>query len=232
MAAMAWVGCGGGLVRRPEAGTAPPWLEPGPVPVSPTPAASRADSSGTGGLTSADSLLAAMSSATPAGPAQVAGATGRRPPSRRPSLVETLIGAAPDDAAAARADRQPADPRRVRREINEYAWWCVDQGLWNEARAHLERAVVADSLAASLHNNLAVVYEHFGLHEQAALHYQRAAELNPRSRVCTANYERLQQQRQASTDTLSQSDRGPGRERRDGPPPRQPAVDPALTSGD
>ncbi len=233
-AALAWVGCSGSLVRRPAAGTAPPWPEPGRIPVGPPPAVMPADSSRATNAAAADPHLTAAPVAESAAPVQVAKPVASRTPRDRPSLVETLVGGQARDEGSdtAAADRPPVTPRQARREINEYAWWCVDQGLWNEARAHLERAVATDSLAASLHNNLAVVYEHFGLHEQAALHYQRAAELNPDSKVCTANYERLQQLRQASTDTLSQPDRGPGRERRDGRPQRQPGADPALTSGD
>ena len=131
--------------------------------------------------------------------AGVAPANGSRKPVPT-MLVESV------QALAGPPDQSPAPPTHDIRRLNEYAWWCVNQGLWNEARSHLERALAQDSLSASLHNNLAVVYEHFGLHEQAALHYQRAQELNPGRSVYPANLERMQQLRQAAADTTVQFD--------------------------
>ena len=89
---------------------------------------------------------------------------------------------------AARSRRQKENVERV----NEYALWCIENGMWKEARFHLEKALAADSVSASLSNNLGVVYERLGEREEAELAYQRARALNPRREAYRANLRRLQ----------------------------------------
>ena len=86
--------------------------------------------------------------------------------------------------------RTTAQRERVR-QVNDYARWCLDRSMWEEARIHLEQALAADSLAASLHNNLAIVYERMGRRDDARSHYQLAASLNPRRPLYEANLKRL-----------------------------------------
>lgn len=76
--------------------------------------------------------------------------------------------------------------------VNEYALWCIENDLWEEARLHLEKAQTADSASASLANNLGVVYERLGKRDDAEVAYRRARDLNPRREVYTKNFRRLQ----------------------------------------
>lgn len=91
-------------------------------------------------------------------------------------------------------------------QVNKYALWCIENAMWNEAQSHLERALAQDSLAASLHNNLGVVYERLGLTDKAAQFYGRAAALNPAQAAYAANLRHLQQYQQASHDSTGSLD--------------------------
>ena len=51
----------------------------------------------------------------------------------------------------------------------------------------MEQAVVLDSLSASLHNNLGIVYERLGEREKARAEYELAARLAPDKRLYQAN---------------------------------------------
>lgn len=82
------------------------------------------------------------------------------------------------EALAAYRSRSRSERERVLR-VNEYARWCLDRQMWDEARIHLEQALRVDSLAASLHNNLGIVYERLGRRDEAVTEYQTAAALNP-----------------------------------------------------
>ena len=92
------------------------------------------------------------------------------------------------------------------RRVNEYVLWCIENAMWNEARSHLERALAQDSLSASLHNNLAIVYEHFGQADKAAEFYRRARQLSSGKEYYEANLERLERRQQAAADTSGQID--------------------------
>lgn len=113
----------------------------------------------------------------------------------RPIPVDSLIVDRSPEAIAARrkawARRSDDDRDRVR-QVNEYAYWCVEQGLWDEARIHLEQALHVDSLAASLHNNLGIIYERMGRHSAARHRYRAATELNPERALYVSNLQRLQ----------------------------------------
>lgn len=101
-----------------------------------------------------------------------------------------------------RSNRQ----HRSIRQVNEYALWCIENDMWNEARTHMERALAEDSLSASLHNNLAIVYEHLGKTDLAGDFYQRAASINPAEQAYRANLQGLQDRQQALADTSSEFD--------------------------
>lgn len=85
--------------------------------------------------------------------------------------------------------------------VNEYALWCIENAMWNEARSHLERALAQDSLSASLHNNLGIVYERLGLVDKAADFYIRAQSLSPAKKAYAANLDYLQKRQQATRDS-------------------------------
>ena len=103
-------------------------------------------------------------------------------------------------------------PERSRKQwqsiekINEYAMWCIENEMWNEARSHLERAITQDSLSASLHNNLGIVYERLGMVDKATDLYRRALVLNPSKKAYTANLSYLQQRQQAAHDSTGEFD--------------------------
>ena len=96
--------------------------------------------------------------------------------------------------------------RQEVRQINEYAFWCLEKGLWNEARSHLEQAVERDSLAASLHNNLGIIYERLGLEEKAMAAYGKAWNLSPREKAYRDNLELFERRQQAMPDSAVQID--------------------------
>jgi Flp pilus assembly protein TadD len=151
-------------------------------------------------------------------PASSADAPGGSPAGERRLPEEPAAGK--DGAAGPEAIRQPArevGPERERsargraqaqtiRQVNEYVLWCIENSMWNEARSHLERALARDSLSTSIHNNLAVVYEHFGLVDRAAELYRRARELDPDNDYYESNLQRLEALQQAAEDTSGHFD--------------------------
>ena len=88
-------------------------------------------------------------------------------------------------------------------KVNKYALWCVENGMWKEAQLHLEQALVQDSLAASIHNNLGIVYERLGKQEDAALEYAKAQMMNPQKKAYRLNLQRLENlQHRVEVDSL------------------------------
>jgi len=88
--------------------------------------------------------------------------------------------------------------------VNEYAYWCVERELWDEARIHLEQALAQDSLAASLHNNLGVVYEQCGRQDEALGAYERATQLGAKE-AYRANLAYLEERMRAFSATPDSS---------------------------
>ncbi len=122
------------------------------------------------------------------------------------SVLSSLSPEALASRRTAYAKRTRAERDRVR-QVNEYAFWCLGRDMWDEARLHLERAVQIDSLAASLHNNLGIVYERMGRRDQARVRYGMAAGLNPDRPLYEANLSRmraaLEQPRPIPSDSLA-----------------------------
>ena len=85
------------------------------------------------------------------------------------------------------------DARESIKKVNEYVLWCIRQGMWGEAQHHLEQTVRTDSLSASLHNNLGIVYERLGERQKAAAAYNRASQLNGDNEVYRLNLQLLEQ---------------------------------------
>lgn len=141
--------------------------------------------------------------------------------------VEAAGNATPNTAAAlerpaapvAQAERSGRQRRSVE-QVNEYALWCIENDMWNEARSHMERALSQDSLSASLHNNLGIVYERLGQTDRASAFYQRALLLNPGEEAYQVNLQELRQRQQALADTSAAFDlfRPSGREGHRGRP--------------
>lgn len=165
------------LIRRPAADAAPP---PFGEAAGPRPRARAASA--------ADDTLTGQAARTP-----ILAAAAKRP---GPDAGPTTAG-----TAAASAPRQPrsAEARQRVRQVNEYVYWCLERDLWDEARIHLEQALARDSLAASLHNNLAIVWEKQGRPEEAARAYERAWELDPK-KLYSNNLERLRQRLEAADE--------------------------------
>ena len=75
--------------------------------------------------------------------------------------------------------------------------------MWEEARLHLERALEQDSLAASLHNNLGVVYEKLGERDKAEESYEQAQSFMPAKELYGANLLRLRDRKRLSLERTS-----------------------------
>ena len=95
------------------------------------------------------------------------------------------------------------DHRQNVKQVNEYAFWCIQNAMWEEARLHLERALEQDSLAASLHNNLGVIYEKLGERDRAEQSYERARRLLPARELYGSNLVRLQDRKRRSLEAPS-----------------------------
>ena len=91
--------------------------------------------------------------------------------------------------AGVRTYREPFHPVR---DVNRFALWCIEKGLWEEARMHLERAISRDSTSAALYNNLGILYEHMGRLEEAEAAYRKAVDLDPKRKLYRWNYNRFQ----------------------------------------
>ena len=140
----------------------------------------------------------------------------RRPPAGEPIGYDYPQAADTTTVVAAAIQPMPAlvvvdRPERSRQQlqnieqVNKYALWCIENSMWNEAQSHLEQALAQDSLSASLHNNLGVIYERLGMADKAAEFYGRARSLNPAQAAYAVNLRHLQQYQQAdsvSTDSL------------------------------
>ena len=65
--------------------------------------------------------------------------------------------------------------------------------MWGEAQHHLEQSLQTDSTAASIHNNLGIVYERMGERAKAAAAYARASRLGTDNEVYRMNLQLLEQ---------------------------------------
>lgn len=206
VACLLWSGCFEVVKRRPQA-EKPWWDDPGNLPqgeiVQEDTAAGGTSTAGDDGAVASavDSLPVNPAAPDPdftagldapsskveeshsqdskAGPASGGGISGGRIPGLDRKLQSL-------HAARTRSQKEKVE------RVNEYALWCIQNGMWKEARLHLEKALAADSVSASLSNNLGVVYERLGEREKAELAYQRARALNPRREAYRSNLRQLQ----------------------------------------
>ena len=204
-ACLVWSGCFQAVKRRPETGN-PWWENPGNLPegeIVQGDTAGGADASPADGdeVSPADSLAVnpanpepffAAGMDAPAPAAEGSPSRGLRPGATRgaeiPAGRDPELNRMLQSLHSARTRSQKENVERV----NEYALWCIENGMWKEARLHLEKAMDVDSVSASLSNNLGVVYERLGEREKAELAYQRARALNPRREAYRINLRRLQ----------------------------------------
>ena len=207
MACLVWSGCFEVVRRRPEAEK--PWWGPGNPPqgeiVQGDTVGGTADSPP--GADDAGAVASAGDS-LPVNPqiSEPATAAGMDAPSSTAEGSPSLGPLAATDGSEVSGGRDPERDRKLQslhaarsrsqkeniERVNEYALWCIEKGMWEEARLHLEKALAADSVSASLFNNLGVVYERLGEREKAELAYQRARALNPRREAYRSNLRRLQ----------------------------------------
>lgn len=129
----------------------------------------------------------------------------RRPPAGQPSARAADTTAPSQLVVVDRPERSRQQLQDIE-QVNKYALWCIENAMWNEAQSHLERALAQDSLSASLHNNLGVIYERLGMTDKAAQFYGRAQALNPAQAAYAANLRHLQQYQQASHDSTGSLD--------------------------
>lgn len=164
-----------------------------------------------------DSLAAAA-------PAARAVAAGTAPPPEVEARPPERPAPSPEVVQAQRRayeSRTREDRERVER-VNEYALWCIERGLWEEARIHLEQAVAVDSLSASLHNNLGILYERLGEREKARAAYEFASRLAPGKQLYQANLgylRRAEEARGVPADSVDIDGLPKARERRRGTAP-------------
>ena len=224
-------------VARPPRQSAVPWWEAGGNP--PGAEEVQQDTSARAvaeGHEPPDSLAAAGEEAHPPEAAESLDS----PTAAVPAARQAPAGPAPPEVEAARPPERPApspevvkaqrrayesrtreDRERVER-VNAYALWCIERGLWVEARIHLEQAIAVDSLSASLHNNLGILYERLGEREKAREEYEFAARLAPGKRLYQANLSHLRRAAEAGVvpaDSVDIEGLPRARERRRGTAP-------------
>ena len=112
----------------------------------------------------------------------------------------------PSPVVIANHPQRQDQQRRNIEEVNRYALWCIENAMWNEAQSHLERALGQDSLSASLHNNLGIVYERLGMTDKARDFYHRARALNPSKKAYMANLSYFQEFQEATHDSTRRFD--------------------------
>jgi len=155
---------------------------------------------------------------SPDHPAPEAGETAE--PQPEPAAIEP-VSAAPRRVPpeSLRPAGRTSEDRAFVKQVNEYAFWCVERELWDEALIHVEHALTQDSLAASLHNNLGVLYEQSGRQEEALVAYERATQLGSKD-VYRANLVHLEERiRESNAIPDSTTPQG------DTPPPDQVDID-------
>ena len=136
----------------------------------------------------------------------------RRPPADTPVVYQPAaqLTSPADTASTPQREVVIERPKRSRKQrqsieqVNEYALWCIQNAMWNEARSHMERTLGQDSLSASLHNNLGIIYERMGLVDKAADFYGRARALNPAKKAYAANLTYFTQRQQTNRDSTAE----------------------------
>lgn len=92
-------------------------------------------------------------------------------------IITSLFGCATHDTTSVK-------------DYNQFAIKSAQAGLWNEAIFRWKQVVNIDPENAAAHNNLGVAYEAMGKISKAVTAYQRATELQPKSKYYRINYRR------------------------------------------
>lgn len=143
---------------------------------------------------------------TSSGTAEPAVAVGGGPSMELPVEVHHVTTVGPSGQSLAEAHTKRGKSReKSTRQINEYAYWCIENNMWDEARLHLEKAVGHDSLSASLFNNLGVIYERLGETGEADSAYARATALVPQAQAYAVNLRRLRERAEAAVRAVADS---------------------------
>lgn len=119
-------------------------------------------------------------------------------------VLAILVSALP---AAAQVENPVVEARR----LTNFGVDAALSGLWSEARFRWLQALETFPNFPAAHNNLAVVFEHFGEYSQAREHYSVALELVERNRFILSNnrmflrffYQQIQQTRRGEADAES-----------------------------
>jgi AraC-like DNA-binding protein len=114
-------------------------------------------------------------------------------------------------AAGAPLLAQSANPVVEARRLTNFGVDAALEGLWSEAVFRWEQAIEAYPGLPSAHNNLGVVYEHFGKYDLAKMHYALAMEMSHTNRFVESNNRMFlqfffQQVRQTESRRKSRSD--------------------------
>ena len=166
---------------------------------------------------------------TAAGPS--ADRTARGQAATEPDSGNSPPADSPERASRTHRSERDSRQRQTVREVNEYAFWCIENGMWNEAMIHLEQGLREDSLAASIHNNLGVVYERLGRRDQAAAAYGKARSLDQAKKAYRINLELFEDGGQPGRADSSQArSKGGGNEPDHGPSPD--SAGPPLSPGE
>ena len=195
-----WLGgCLEMIRRNPEHDPAGPWTDPG-------------NQSEQTDVQEVEAQSPEQTAGAPAGPEPVANA---------------LASAADGPASDTQRPERSSPPHQTVGEINEYAFWCIENGMWNEARTHLEQGLQQDSLAASLHNNLGVVYERLGLPDQAAAAYKKARSLDRSKKAYRINLELFEGRGKPDSSRVKEQ-----RDERHRPGSRRDSAGPRMSPGE
>ena len=119
---------------------------------------------------------------------QVTGETAS-PKTSKPISPDSIDQATQKQVAQIYRPKRNRRQQKIIKQVNEYALWCIENDMWTEARLHLEQGLKQDSLSASIHNNLGIVYERLGMREEAANAYVKAQALNQAKQAYLINFQ-------------------------------------------
>jgi hypothetical protein len=91
--------------------------------------------------------------------------------------------------------------------LNDFGVEAAKKGLWTEASIRWQQSLRVYPNFPAAHNNLAVVYEHFGNYSQALEHYAKALDFSNSARYISSNNRMFQQFYAKHVQTLDEEKR-------------------------